>query len=261
MSLFDFFKPKGEIVTTLTPAPSKKQACDISKTNIVAELLKVSRHKRDDTWYQSFYQNVPAASFASATPQTLIGPDGFTYFVLNTPDINKTFEPYCIQNMKDDFLLNNGWGIVLNPAEDKSAEWVFTYGNIVNFHLNNEFVSVTEDAAVENIEFTKTVGVIKKAEQVLVAQPSESYLPKATRRALKAFLQRKGITRPKLMMLTTNSQGKSARKLAFNIHPENYPVTSKLDYLMQQVGWFLPNNYILVALPKKSSLVKDLQDM
>ncbi len=163
--------------------------------------------------------------------------------------------------MKDDFLLNNCWGVVFNPAEDKTAEWVFTYGDIVNFHLNNEFFSATEDAAIENIEFTKNVGVIKKAEKVMIAQPSENYLPEATRNALKRFLQSKGITGPKLMMLTSNSEGKLIRKLAFNIHPENYPVTSKLDYLMQQVGWFLPNNYILVPLSKKSKLTKDLQDM
>lgn len=261
MSFLDFFKPKQAAVTAVKPASSNRQECDISKTKIVAQLLKVSRDKRDNNWHQSFYKNVATASFASAKPQTLIGPDGFTYFILKTPEPNKPFESFCIQNMKDDFLLNNGWGVVFNPAEDKSAEWVFKHGDIVNFHLNNEFFSVTEDAAIENIEFNKTVGVLKKTEQVLLVQPSESYLPEATKHALKIFLQSKGITRPKLMMLTSNNKGKSIRKLAFNIHPENYPVTSKLDYLMQQVGWFLPNNYILVPLSKKSNLAKGLQDM
>lgn len=261
MSLFNFLKSKQNTIAKVKPTPLKRQECDINKTKIIAELLQVSRDKRDNSWYQSFYQHVATASFACASPQTLIGPDGFTYFILKTPEVNKPFESFCIQNMKDDFLLQNGWGVVFNPAEDKSAEWVFTYGNIVNLHLNNEFVSATDDAAIENIEFTKTVGVIKKAEQVLVAQPSESYLPKTTRHALKIFLQNKGIARPKLMMLTSNNQGQLIRKLAFNIHPENYPVISKLDYLMQQVGWFLPNNYILVPLPKKSELTKDLQDM
>lgn len=67
------------------------------------------------------------------------------------------------------------------------------------------------------------MGVIKKAEKVMIAQPSESYLPKATRHALKIFLQGKGIARPKIMMLTSNNDGKLIRKLGFNIHPENYP--------------------------------------
>ena len=163
--------------------------------------------------------------------------------------------------MKDDFLLNNGWGVVFNPAEDKSADWVFTYGAIVNLHLNNEFSSITEDDEIENIEFTKTVGVIKKAERVMISHPSERYLPAATKQALKIFLQSKGIKTPKLMMLTSSGEGKTIRKLALNIAPENYPVTSKLDYLMQQVGWFLPNNYILVPLSEKSSLAKDFYKM
>lgn len=171
MGLFDFLKLKQATVTTGKPASVSRHECDIIKTTIISKLLKIPRDKRDNNWHQSFYQNVATASFACVTPQTLTGPDGFTYFILKTPEINKSFEPFCIQNMKDDFLLNNGWGVVFNPAENKTAEWVFTYGDIVNLHLNNGFFSVTEDAAIENIEFTKNVGVIKKAEKVMIAQP------------------------------------------------------------------------------------------
>jgi len=163
--------------------------------------------------------------------------------------------------MKEDFLLERGWGVVFNPAEDKSADWVFTHGNIVNLHLHNQFFTPTDDAAIENIEFTKTVGLLKKEEQVMIAQPSDEYLPRPTRAALKNFLQYKGIKKPKIMVLTSGSEGKVIQKLAFNIHPENYPVTSQLDYLMQQIGWFLPNNYILIPLSKNSTLASGFNEM
>lgn len=260
MSLLDFFRAKPAPAPQPITVAACRNECDITKTYIVATLLKVPRDQRNDQWYRDFYDNVATASFASASPQVLTGPDGFRYFILKTPEPDKTFESFCIKNMAEDFLLKQGWGVVFNPAEDKSADWVFTHGNIVNLHLNNQFVTPTNDEENENIEFTKNVGVIKKAEQVMIAQPSESYLPAATRQVLKQFLQMKGIKKPKLMLLTSGTEGRLIQKLALNIDPGNYPV-AKLDYLMQQVGWFLPNNYILIPLEKKSSLAMGFNEM
>jgi len=261
MGLFDFFKQKSTAIPEVTRISLNRLEADISKTPLIVELFKTAQHLRDDTWYNAFYSNVATASFACNTPQVLTGPDGFPYFILKTPEDNKPFESFCIQNMKDDFLLDRGWGVVFNPAADKSADWVFTHGEIVGLHLNNQFVIETDPATVENIEFTKTVGLLKKEEKVMIAQPSVDYLPFATRHALKLFLQSKGIKKPKLMMMSSYSDDKVIRKLAFNIHPEDYPITSKLDYLMQQVGWFLPRQYIIIPLPKKSSLAAGFCDL
>ena len=145
---------------------------------------------------------------------------------------------------------------MFNPEADNITDWVFTYGDIVNLHLTGHFITAVDESDFQNIEFTKNVGAIKKEERVMVAQPSEAYLPKATRAALSRFLQSRGIKNPKVLMLSSQSDGKIIRKLAFNIPPENYPVTTELDYLMQLIGWFLPNDYILVPLSEKHSLAK-----
>jgi len=261
MGFLSFLKPKNKSADVEKIISVNRPEADITKTGIVVALFEIPHEQRNDEWYSQFYENVVTASFAAASPQVLTGPDGFPYFILNNPVINKPFESFCIKNMMDDFLLEKGWGVVFNPGEDGSADWVFTYGNILSLHLNNQFFPVTNAADVQNIEFTKTVGLIKKEEKVLVAQPSEAYLPLYTRRVLKAFLQSKGIIRPKLMLLSSVNEGNVINKLAFNIHPENYPDTCQLDYLMQQVGWFLPPNYIIVPLPKKSGLETDFHDM
>ena len=261
MGLFDFFKTKHTGSTPPAPITSSRQECDITKTGLIAALLNVPRAKRDDAWYNSFYENIATASFQCSSPQLLTGPDGFPYFILKTPEPNKPFESFCIKNMTEDFLLNNGWGVVFNPAEDKSADWVFTYGGIVNYHLHKTFWSPTEEAATANIAFEKNVGSIQKAEKVMIAQPSEDYLPNATRHAIKIFLQSKGIKTPKMMMITSAGEGTVSRKLALNINSEDYPVVSKLDYLMQQIGWFLPNNYLLVPVSKHSELACEFHDM
>ena len=261
MGLFDFLKPKVEVTPTIQITPANRPESDISKTAIVAELFKIPRKERDAGWHQSFYENVAHASFTCATPHVLTGPDGFPYFILNTPEENKPFESFCINNMKDDFLLANGWGVVFNPRADNSADWVFTHGDIVSLHLDNQFDVATNPSDIENIEFTKTVGVLKKEEKIMIAQPSADYLPFATRHALKLFLQNKGIKKPKLMLLSCYTDNKVTRKLALNINPEDYPVKSQLDYLMQQVGWFLPRQYILIPLPKKSPLASAFCEM
>ncbi len=257
MSLLDFLKPKPKTFQKVVNVPLKNPECDINKTHIVVALFKVPKAQRDNQWRQEFYEQVATASFACAAPQTLTGPDGFTYFILRTPEPGEPFESFCIRNMKNDFLLERGWGVVFNPAADKTADWVFTHGEIVNLHLNNHFISVIDNRDTQNIEFTKNVGIIKKEEKVMIAQPSETFLPKTTRAALSKFLQSKGIKNPKVMMICSQSDGKVIRKLALNISPENYPVVTQLDYLMQQVGWFLPNDYLLVPLSEKSSLAKD----
>ena len=63
------------------------------------------------------------------------------------------------------------------------------------------------------------------------------------------------------MMLSCYTENKVIRKLALNIHPENYPIGSQLDYLMQEIGWFLPRQYILIPLPKKSPLATGFCEM
>ncbi|MEO6914475.1 MAG: hypothetical protein ABI151_01535, partial [Chitinophagaceae bacterium] len=131
MGLFDFLKRKNTSLQQPEVILSSRQECDIEKTAIVADLLKVPRTRRDDAWYRSFYTNIDTASFQSSSPQILTGPDGFTYFILRTPEPIVPFESFCLKNMTEQFLLHNGWGVVFNPKEDKSADWVFTYGSMV----------------------------------------------------------------------------------------------------------------------------------
>ncbi|MBL0316637.1 MAG: hypothetical protein IPP69_12945 [Flavobacteriales bacterium] len=101
-----------------------------------------------------FYENVQTASYACGSPQIFNGPDGFPYFVLRTPEANKPFESFCIRNMKDDFLLEIGCGVALNPT-DNGVDWVFSYGDILNLHLNKEFFSKTDSVELQNVELLK----------------------------------------------------------------------------------------------------------
>jgi hypothetical protein len=261
MKLLNFFKQKAVSITHDVTVPVHRPECDINKTYIIAELFKVPRADRGERWLQEFYANVASASFTCDYPQTLTGPDGFTYFILKTPETDRPFASFCIRNMRSDFLLERGWGVVFNPSGDNCTDWVFTYGSLLNHHLTGNFITPPDERDLRNVELNGNTRHTKRAEQVVVAQPSETYLPAFARQALRSFLQNKGIKTPKILMLSSLEEERIVRKLAFNIAPENYSVRTRLNHLMQQVGWFLPNNYIPVPLSEKEELAKGFQPL
>ena len=254
MGLLDFFKTKSKPTETIQPKKADRTECDISKTQIIVDLLSIPKDQRDEKWQQIFFENVQTASFACNDPQVIIGPDGFPYFSLATPKPNKQFESFCIKNMKDDFLLEKGFGVIVNPIED-SVDWVFTYGNIVNFHLNNEFYTETDFLEI------KTEETIKNDEEVLIAQPSDKYLPKQTRNIIRKYMQNRGIKHPKIMMICRKYQGELIQELAFNVFKEDFSSIEQLNNFMHQLSWFLPSHYIIVSVPKHSNLTQNFGDL
>ena len=254
MGLFDFLKSKTKPEEILVQQKVDRQECDISKTQIMVDLFSVPTEERDDSWTKSFYENIKTASYACDNPQIFNGPDGFPYFILRTPEANKPFESFCIQNMKDDFLLDKGFGVAINPNET-SVDWVFSYGDIVNLHLNNELSTKTDNVQIEN-EVT-----LQKDEKILLAQPSESFLPTKARQNLKSFLQSIGIKRPQIMMVCRTIDGQVIQELAFNIFREDFQSLEQLNFRLKQISWFLPRQYVVLSLPKNSNFNSNFTDL
>jgi hypothetical protein len=254
MGLFDFLKTNDKPAERIFRAKADRPECDITKTQVMVDLFKIPQGQRDDNWRQTFYDNVQTASYACGDPQVFTGPDGFPYFILRTPEPNKPFESFCIRNMKEDFLLDKGFGVALNP-KDNAVDWVFSYGDIVNLHLNKEFFT-----KANNVEIQNEV-IIKKNEQVLLAQPSETYLPRQARQILKSFLQNMGIKRPKIMMVCRTIDGQVIQELAFNIFREDFQSIDQLNYRLNQISWFLPKHYIVLSLPKHSNFTSNFADL
>jgi len=232
----------------------ERPECDISKTQVMVKLFQVPVENRDDAWEKSFYENVQTASYACGSPQVINGPDGFPYFVLLTPEANKPFESFCIRNMKDDFLLEDGLGVVLNPREN-GVDWVFSYGDILNLHLNKEFFSKTDNIELQNVE------TIEKEEEILIAQPSESYFPKQSRAILRSFLQSIGVEEPKIMMVCRKMEGEVIQELAFNLFAEDFENIDHLNFRLKQISWFLPRHYVILSVPKNAEWIAHFDDL
>jgi hypothetical protein len=258
MGLFDLFKKKSAQkspepatpVRQLEPQAKAPYFGDLEKTRVIYQLVKTPHNDRDAAWQQAFLSAVAQASFKCGNPQLISGPDGFPYFQLFLPEPNKEFKCYVIDHMKNDFLLDSGYGVVINPTAEQ-PDWVFTYGDIVNLRLNQMFYTSEKTAFTKNAQHDE---VLKESEEVLIGQPSESLLPIATRQVLKSFLQTQGVSTPKILLMQRKNKStfEITQDLVFNLTPENFDNEEHYRTVMQHLGWFLPRQYAYAGMSEKT---------
>ena len=148
---------------------------DLEKTILIQNLLEVPFAERDENWRDEFLANIADCTLKLADTEVVMGSDGFPYYQLETAPKDKSFQAFVINNRLEDFLLPKGFGIVLNP-QNEQPDWVFSYGDLVNLFLNEDFY--TEDELFSNAQ---NQGPIDGEEQLLVGQPSETILPQIVR--------------------------------------------------------------------------------
>jgi hypothetical protein len=240
MAFWDFFSDKPKV--ELPPGKKTSYQGDMKKTALLYKLFEIPREKRDESWMKNFATNVADAGFRCSEPQVIQGPDGFPYFILFLPNQYQPFQAFVIRRMKDDFLLQAGYGIVINPHGSQSyADWVFSYGDVVNFHINGEFYTSLHIPEFEDDELNYG--------DVVAEDPPEKFLPKQSRFVIKEFLKSQGIQQAKILLLTKNIDGCRVQRIAFNIYPENFPSTKHFDFTMNHLHWFLPRHYKILRLP------------
>jgi len=247
MGLFDFLLAKRKQASAHT-TNAVPYLGDLSKTNRLYTLVQVPRAKRDADWENAFLENVSAASFRSGNPQVQLGPDGLPYFQLFLPEPNKSFQCYLIDQMKDDFLLAAGYGVAINPTKT-GADWVFSYGDILNLFLNKEFYTDTETSFMKAENGVK----IDENEKIMVAQPAKSLLPKQSQQLIKAFLKESGIQTPKISLLMRHQKnGKGmVQDLVFNIDEQSFDNEQHYQRVVQKIAWYVPKHYTFITTTDK----------
>jgi hypothetical protein len=218
---------------------------DLAKTDTIFKLVQTPQAERNDVWNDLFLECLPGASFRCGDPQVIIGPDGYPYFQLFLPEPGVEFQCFVIENMKDAFLLENGLGVVINPS-GTDADWVLTYGDILNLHLNNTFYTKEHSFATH-----KEHEVIGQEEKVMVGHPSAELLPLFTRAILKEYLKNNGVSVPKVLLLMRTVEGKTTQDLVFNITKSNFSNEDTFEALMSSLRWFLPLHYSYVAMEEQ----------
>ena len=226
--------------------------CDARQVEPVNQLLNAVPDHRDEKWKQKFLSSVVYASFACGSPQVFIGPDGFSYFGLYTPKSNQPFNAYCICNLIGP-LTEKGIGISINP-HSAGVDWVFTAGDMLAYRLFNTFDAPGGSRGTEGWHEE----VLPGAEQVLIAAPSELFLPSYTRRVLRRFIEeRLGIKNPGVLLVSRASA--PSQYLVFSIYPDQFADEAEFQSAYDALSWFLPRHYSLTAVPRDAEWARHFQ--
>ena len=207
---------------------------DPAKTQTVADLFAEAREGRDEAWRERFYAAVPDASLMAFDPQVNQGPDEFPYFHLAIPDPGPV-TPFCVTHLLE-VVLDNGFGIAIfgDSSRLEGQEWVFTYGDLLSYSLFGRFDG---DPAAQ---------LASGGDKVLVAAPSEAYLPARARKAMGNFVRRMYHHPDPRIALVCDPQA----TLMINLTLEDYDGDAgKLSAAVHYLSWFLPRTYNIAPMP------------
>ena len=220
---------------------------DLEKTVILNSLLEVPFEERNEKWVERFLQSIDQANLKLGSPEVVIASDGFPYIQLQNVKTDESFQAFVI-NKQLPAILTQGFGIVIN-AQNERPDWIFTYGDIVNYELNDTFYS--DESIFSN---NKEQIVIQPDEQILVGAPSDSILPKYVKNQLREFLKHAGIETPKAMMIARNYENEQDVKqdLVFNFTPPQIADEKKFEIISNTIGWLLPRHYSVLFVDENS---------
>src|SRR5690606_2176490 len=207
---------------------------DLEKTLIINQLMEVPFADRDEQWRDDFLRNIDGANLKLREPEVALSNDGFPFIQLETVRTGESFQAFVIQNQLDT-IMEQGFGIVINPHLSQ-PDWVFSYGDLVNKHLNGSFY--TDGGVFSNPdEYTQ----IEKDEEILVGQPSEDIFPDFLRRHIREFMQYSGVKNPKVMLIARNytDEERASQDLVFNIIPAQFATENEFNTIMNTLRWFL----------------------
>ncbi|ERJ59994.1 hypothetical protein [Sphingobacterium paucimobilis] len=220
---------------------------DLEKTVLINALIQTPITERDPQWIATFLANIADANLKLGAPEVVIASDGFPYVQLETVSSNENFQAFVISKQLPTLLLQ-GFGIVIN-AQDEQPDWIFTYGDIANFELNDAFYTDNHifSAHRENV-------VIGSDEKILIGQPSDNILPKYIRKQLREFLQHAGVQSPKTMLIARNFEDEAQVKqdLVFNFTPAQFASEQDFQQIGNTVSWFLPRHYSILFIDDMS---------
>lgn len=220
---------------------------DLEKTVILNTLLEIPFENRDQNWVNSFIHAVDQANLKLGSPEVVIGSDGYPYIQLQNVESDESFQAFVI-NKQLPAILTQGFGVVINAHKER-PDWIFSYGDIVNYELNDVFYS--DESIFSN---NREQIVIQPDEQILVGAPSDSILPKYLKNQLREFLKHMGIETPKAMMIARNYSDDQQVKqdLVFNFTPPQLENEKLFENISNTIGWLLPKHYSVLFVDENA---------
>jgi hypothetical protein len=254
VGIFDFLRrpaPSGrapEKTSAEAPDTSSegKYRENLAKTGMLVELCAVPHEQRDEAWVAAFFAHAGQACFCCEAPQVITGPDNFPYIRLTLPEPGQAFACHVIEQMIPQSILQEGFGVAVNPDKAR-PDWVFSYGDLVNYHLYGAFDARDDrfDAGVPEEE------LLPENTRVQIGNPAPQILPPETRQVLRCFFEQAGVP-AKVLLMSRNPDGETDRKgglsLVFPFTPDSFNTREEYSYFQQSIGWFLPRHYSVISM-------------
>jgi len=232
---------------------------DLRLTAELSRLFSVGRETRDSAWYDRFYDVAWFASLEAAGVYE--GPDGMPYLRLNLPREGETFDSHCLANRAGDCLAS-GWGAALFASADDpfdAAQFVFSFGvldSLIRYDSpDGDPIDVVESALPPEPVARKRGwfgrSAAKPSRQVLLATPSDQFLPPYAAKALYRHLtQVWALPNPRVQLLTDMSM-RPHRHLVIGKRRSDFADEQAAWQAMQYVLWHLPPMRSAVLLPEE----------
>lgn len=224
MGFFDFLTRPGAPAPAAA-GPGVRPSHDPGATRAVRALLAQPRAQRDPAWSEAFLAQVADAAFFTGEPEVVLGA-GRPYFALHTEPADAAgalpHPSHVIHHLLEDLLLERGLGAVINPV-GADADWAFTYGDLLQFHLHGGFYPARTSLADP--------------------MPAEARLPAPARQALRSYLQQLGVAAPGVRLGAIDHAGPGSLELVFRFAPQEFQSPDAFQAAMATLAWFLPRNY------------------
>ncbi len=207
---------------------------------MLEQLFQIDPSVRDESWRQRFYGAIPNAALAQRDPPVQKGPDTFPYLQLELASARRPAPDVTVAGLLDP-ALDQGFGMaIFDAAPSSGPQWVFTYGDLLAYSLYGSFDGDSPEPAPAS----------SGPRQVLIASPSESFLPARARRVLARFMHAVyRVPQPKVCMVV-DPQLRPSRNIMLNLKAEDYHGDQeKLRSAMRYLTWFIPRTHGLLAQP------------
>src|SRR5699024_2259027 len=163
------------------------------------------------------------------------------------PPPETSYAPQVLVHLMDK-LLENGHGAVINPV-GHDADWVLSYGDILNFCLSGAFYHSGDSAFSKN----QNSETLSEKDKVSVSSPSEDLLPKKVRKHLRKLLIESGIQHPKILLMHRERPKKEPREdLIFNFTPQDFKHQKQYEKTLNAIRWYLPQHYSWATVDEDS---------
>ena len=227
MGFLDFLGRQGGHRSTVAQGFQALDGRELTATRLVHRLLEVPVPERNAAWTGQFLAHAADAAFFLRVPAIVQGAEPFPYFALHSTPGEQPCPGHVIHHMKDDYLLEQGLGAVINP-QGEEADWAFSYGDILHYHLYGAF-------------YPPLPGEPAPAGWPVL--PPGARLPRVARTVLRAFLGRFGVADPKVRLATWDHAGPGSLELLFAFSPRDFRSLEDFQFAMNNLSWFLPRHY------------------